>query len=65
MIRVEVEKYCDNCNQFDPDVSYPVNAYSGSEVYMTTDTVIRCKDRKRCERLKHHIKKEMEARGND
>lgn len=63
MIRLEVQEYCHACSDFEPDVEKPEKYYSGtamsfflgSEEVIMTDTVVRCKYRKRCENLKRYL----------
>ena len=59
MIRLEVKDYCHSCSEFNPDIKYPTNFYADGKVVMMTDTLVRCKDRCKCENLKCHIKKEL------
>lgn len=55
MIRLEVQEYCHACSDFEPDVEKPEKYYSGSEEVIMTDTVVRCRYRKRCENLKRYL----------
>lgn len=48
MIRVEVEEYCSECLDFQPDVEKPQKLYADITEITVTDTVIRCENRKRC-----------------
>ncbi len=64
MIRVEVEGYCSECLDFQPDVEKPQKLYANvTEITMTdteiivTDTVIRCKNRKRCEHIRRYLER--------
>lgn len=56
MIRLEIQPYCDNCLNFDPDVKEPQRFYCGSDAVSQTDTVIRCSHRNECERLLRYLK---------
>lgn len=58
MIKVEVKEYCESCTEFDPDVEYPTNFYANSEVAYMTDTIVRCKDRRKCENIHRRMKLE-------
>lgn len=62
MIRVDVEDYCQNCLDFNPDVSKAERVTLGDEASYT-DTIIRCKYRKRCcgirRFLEHQMKEEV------
>lgn len=64
MIRVEVEEYCSECLDFQPDVEKPQKLYANvTEITMTdteiivTDTVIRCENRKRCEHIRRYLER--------
>ena len=59
MIRVDVQPYCDVCPDFTPDVDGPVKYYS-DQMICSSDTVIRCKYRKRCEAMVRYLQKQME-----
>lgn len=60
-IRLEVEPYCQDCPEFEVDVQSPTSYYSNHELYMRTgDTVIRCKNKAVCNRIKEHLEKNME-----
>lgn len=56
MIKLNVREYCQSCTEFDPDVEYPTTVRttngSGKEI---GDTIIRCKNRDRCEKIKNHL----------
>lgn len=59
MIQIDVMDYCDNCLDFEADVEKPVPLYAGGKEYMTCgNTVIRCENRSRCEKIKKHLKGE-------
>lgn len=55
MIRLEVQEYCHACSDFEPDIEKPEKYYLGSEEVIMTDTVVRCRYRKRCENLKRYL----------
>lgn len=55
MIRLEVQEYCHACSDFEPDVEKPEKYYSLAEEVIMTDTVVRCRYRKRCENLKRYL----------
>lgn len=65
MIRIDVQPYCDCCLDFTPDVEPPERLYyssydGGQEYESTSDTVIRCKYRKRCANMVRYLQKQME-----
>lgn len=59
VIRLEVEDYCQNCIEFDPEKEVIAKQYmeSKDEEYLTFVT---CKNADRCRRLMKHLKKKME-----
>lgn len=63
MIRLDVEDYCQDCDDFEP-VAERTNYYAG-EVLKKCDTIVRCKHAGRCasiaEYLKEHPDKEAKA----
>lgn len=65
MIRLDIQPYCDDCCDFDPDVIKPskqLHRAEGSDdvSLIKTDTVIRCKHAKRCETIRRYLKQQME-----
>jgi len=62
MIRIDVKEYCHSCTEFDPEVEYPIHIYANNDVAQSTDTIVRCKDRGKCENIKRHL--EVEERKN-
>ena len=62
MIRVDVEGYCQQCLDFDPDVTRPERYSSvGSDQFMFSDTVIQCKHRKRCAGIKRFLEQQTKG----
>lgn len=61
MIRVDVQPYCSECCDFDPDITKPVKLYCdgtfimGGSAIARTDTIIRCSHAKRCEAIKRYL----------
>ena len=60
MIRVDVQPYCSECCDFDPDITKPVRLYCdgtfmGDSTIARTDTIIRCRHAKRCEGIKRYL----------
>ena len=60
MIRIEVQEYCSECCDFEPDVTRPVKMvgytpFTDVTDVMQTDTVVRCKYAKRCENIKRYL----------
>lgn len=56
MIKLEVEEYCHNCKEFEPETKVFTLGYPG----MTTkvDTTICCKGAQRCKRISEFLRKE-------
>lgn len=50
-IKLEVENYCEDCLYFEPDIIAPI---------MTTDTVVRCKNRYGCAHVARYLREEKE-----
>lgn len=57
MIKVSVEKYCENCPEFEPDVYKSTIANLACRP-MHTETIIRCEHRERCHRMYQCLKEE-------
>lgn len=68
MIKLEVQEYCHNCLDFDADVLSPektvttlyTNDGESFEHVDISDTIVRCKFRRRCEAIKRYLKKQPE-----
>ena len=65
MIRLYVERYCNNCSEFEPDVRketqefYTDYSEDFPERIERTDTHITCKHATRCENMFVYIRDEM------
>lgn len=56
MIRLDVQPYCSECFDFDPDVKRPEKfQIEYQNIYISSDTVIRCRYAKRCESIKRFL----------
>lgn len=55
MIKLDLEPYCQECLQFEPEVEKPVVYYGDQEVYYGGDTIIRCESRYICKRIKNYL----------
>lgn len=63
MIILDVEPYCNDCEEFDADVKRPQHLYGAfGEVVEKSDTIIRCKHRNLCKSLCRHLR---EKKDND
>ena len=58
MIRLDVQPYCSECCDFEPDVTKPVKICSGDRVVAKTDTIIRCDHWKRCEAIRRYLEQQ-------
>lgn len=64
MIKIEVEDYCHECLDFQPDVEKPVVLYSDTDRYVCIgDTIVRCEYRQRCKAIENHVKNKYDGRG--
>ena len=67
MIRLDIERYCHDCLEFEADVERPIKVdYIGTNKEQMTclsDTVIRCEHRYKCKNIQQHL--EREVTGND
>lgn len=58
MIEVEVEDYCQNCEDFNPDCT-PVKLCGGG-VPLVVNTVIKCQNRSRCRQMYEYLRMEID-----
>ena len=63
MIKLDIQRYCEDCLMIDADVEKPTRLYGCDGIreaaIIQTDTIVRCSRRKLCEGLKRHLEKEM------
>lgn len=68
MIRLDILEYCDDCCDFEPDVTKPVRTalYSddGNKNIVQSDTIVRCKYAKRCESIKRYLERKAQQENN-
>lgn len=61
MIRLDILEYCNDCCDFEPDVTRPTRSSFATELNKVTvvqsDTIIRCKYAKRCESIKRYLER--------
>lgn len=55
MIRINVEEYCHQCLDFNPDVIPPTRGIDEKGEPVQTDTIIQCKYRKRCANMIRYL----------
>ena len=64
MIRLDISEYCNDCCDFEPDVTKPVRTalYSDDENknIVQSDTIVRCKHAKRCESIKRYLERQTQ-----
>lgn len=65
MIRLEVQPYCSECCDFDPDVTKPGKIIGSNGFVMVGDTIVRCSYAKRCEAIKRYLSKRMNEEKGD
>lgn len=65
MIKIEVEGYCQQCLDFTPDVVEPTRAFytdgTGGSIVLQSDTLVKCKYRKRCAGIKRYLEQQMKG----
>lgn len=60
MITLDIKPYCHECRDFDPVCEQKCYTYMKDEA-KTSDTVIFCKTRNRCENIRRYISRQKEA----
>ena len=65
MIRLEVQPYCSECCDFDPDVIKPKKIICSNGFVMVGDTIVRCSYAKRCEAIKRYLSKRTNEEKGD
>lgn len=65
MIVIDVQPYCEECINFDPDVEkhvfYTETSETGKETTIyKPKTTIRCKSRRICEHIKRYLEKRID-----
>jgi hypothetical protein len=65
MIRLEVQPYCSECCDFDPDVIKPEKIICSNGFVMVGDTIVRCSYAKRCEAIKRYLSKRINEEKGD
>lgn len=58
MIRLLVEKYCQNCSNFEPETIGPEVIFENDK-YTAVDTHVVCKNRERCIHIEMTIREEI------
>lgn len=71
MIKLEVEPYCHECPDFDPDLQRPEQEVinyrePGSKRLISyvriSDTIVRCKNRIRCQKIQEYLEKQKNSK---
>ena len=57
-IKLEVEEYCQECADFDADVSSPERMRNAKHEVVMSDTIVRCSYRNRCRAIKRYLEKQ-------
>ncbi len=61
MIKLDVDNWCDNCNEFSPNVAvteYEYADYMCGTMRTDYDTVVTCEHRDRCAAIKRYLEEE-------
>lgn len=62
MIRLEVQRYCSDCHDFEPDVTKPERLYRDDHLNLCqTDTIVQCRYAKRCEAIKRYLERKTKG----
>lgn len=68
MIRLDISEYCSECCDFDPDVIKPERQLhrtaNNTVTNIQTDTIVRCKNSKRCESIKRYLERQAQQGKN-
>lgn len=66
MIALQVESYCQDCPEFEPDVDKKTETYETwspmefvSRNYTLCETIVRCEHRDRCRSIKNRLEIEL------
>ena len=54
MIILSIKPYCESCGDFEADVEKTKKLYFDDEPMLMGDTVIRCKHRELCDRIRRY-----------
>ena len=63
MIRLEVQPYCADCLDFEASVTEPqlIHVLGDDEVKAKSDTIVRCKNARRCKALMRYLEKQLKG----
>ena len=67
MIKLDIQEYCQECLDFEPDVERPTREVlrsSEGDIVIQSDTMVRCKYRNRCKAIKRYLEKEAQHAEN-
>lgn len=62
MIKLEVEEYCQECLDFCPDVNKPERLVLNDGTSVYSDTIIKCKHRKRCSSIMRFLENQVKEK---
>ena len=57
MIKLDVKDYCHTCTEFNADIQYPDKYFAENFVDGLSDTIIRCSEMKKCEKIRMYLEK--------
>lgn len=63
-ICLDIQPYCNECFDFEPDVVKPERAFTNNDVYMITNTIVRCEYRNRCSAIKRYLERGQKSEGD-
>ena len=63
MIQLDIQPYCEQCYDFEPDVIKPRKLTDTFGEYILSDTIIRCEHAKRCENIRRYLKQQSTKEG--
>ena len=61
MIELDIQEYCQACVDFLPYVEYPTKCIGENGEIVTTDTIVRCSHRRRCENIRRYLEKQVKG----
>jgi hypothetical protein len=65
MIQIEVQGYCSDCCDFESDVVRPQRTRTDDgKTVIQSDTIVRCKHRKRCESIARYLERKLKEESN-
>lgn len=69
-ICLDIQPYCDECFDFEPDVVKPERVFTRNDVHygeinsLVSNTIVRCKYRNRCGAIKRYLERGQKSEGD-